>query len=149
MEKEATKKTFGEKLKEHFTTTTLVLIPICAGINLIGGWLASSLKLPVFLDMIGTIVSAAIGGPWVAAVVGLLTNVFLAIVANPVYLPYALVSIGVGLLTGYMVKKGFFKSVGGYVVTWLVNTLLSVIIASAITIFVFGGATGATGTSAL
>ena len=48
-----------------------------------------------------------------------------------------------------MVKKGFFKSVGGYVVTWLVNTLLSVIIASAITIFVFGGATGATGTSAL
>jgi len=149
MEKEATKKPFGEKLKEHFTTTTLVLIPICAGINLIGGWLASSLKLPVFLDMIGTIVSAAIGGPWVAAVVGLLTNVFLAIVANPVYLPYALVSIGVGLLTGYMVKKGFFKSVGGYVVTWLVNTLLSVIIASAITIFVFGGATGATGTSAL
>jgi len=148
MEKEVTKKTFGEKLKEHFTTTTLVLIPICAGINLIGGWLASALKLPVFLDMIGTIVAAAIGGPWVAAVVGLLTNTFLSIVANPVYLPYALVSISVGLLTGYMVKKGFFKSFGGYVVTWLANTLLSVIIASSITILVFGGATGVTGTSA-
>lgn len=149
MEKEAEKMTFGEKFKKHFTTTTLVLIPICAGINLIGGWLATTLKLFVFLDMIGTIVAAAIGGPWVAAVVGLLTNIFMAIVANPVYLPYALVSIGVGLLTGYMVQKGFFKSFGGYVITWLANTLLSVIISSAITILVFGGSTGATGGSAL
>lgn len=149
MEKEVTKKTFGQKVKENFTTTTLVLIPICVGINLIGGWLATTLKLFVFLDMIGTVVAAAVGGPWVAAVVGLLTNIFMAIVANPVYLPYALVSIGVGLLTGYMVKKGFFKSFGGFVVTWLANTVLSVIIASAISIFLFGGSTGATGGAAL
>lgn len=147
MTTETAKKTFLEKFKENFTTTTLVLIPICAGINLVGGWLASTFKLNVYLDMIGTIVSAAIAGPWVAAVVGLLTNVFLSIVANPVYLPYALVSIGVALCTGYMVKKGFFKSIGGFVITWLVNTLVSVIIASAITILVFGGVAGATGSA--
>jgi energy-coupling factor transport system substrate-specific component len=148
MSEAVSKASFGDRVKANFTTTALVLIPICAGVNLVGGWLASSLKLPVYLDMIGTIVSAAIAGPWVAAVVGLLTNVFLAIVANPVYLPYALVSIGVGLLTGYMVMKGFFRTFWGYIATWLANTLLSVIIASAISILVFGGVTGATGTSA-
>jgi energy-coupling factor transport system substrate-specific component len=143
----ATKQSFWDGVKANFTTTALVMIPILAGINLVGGWLASTLKLPIFLDMIGTILAAALAGPWVAAVVGLLTNVFLALVANPVYLPYALVSITVGLLTGYMVKKGLFRNWGGVAITWIANTLASVIVASAITIWVFGGATGATGTS--
>jgi energy-coupling factor transport system substrate-specific component len=143
------KPSFFDRVKANFTTTALVMIPILAGINLVGGWLASTLKLPIFLDMIGTILAAALAGPWVAAVVGLLTNVFLALVANPVYLPYALVSITVGLLTGYMVQKGLFRNWGGVAITWIANTLASVIVASAITIWVFGGATGATGTSFL
>ncbi len=134
-------------IKEQFSTKSLVLIPIAVGINLIGGTLASALKLPLFLDMIGTIISAALAGPWVAALVGLLTNVFLALVSNPVYLPYSLVSIGCGLVTGYMIRGGMFKKVWGVVLTWLACTLLSVAISSTITVLVFGGATGATGTS--
>ena len=51
---------------------------------------------PLFLDMIGTIVIACLSGPWVSALCGLLTNVFLALVANPVYLPYSLVRDGGG-----------------------------------------------------
>lgn len=134
-------------IKAQFSTKSLVLIPIAVGINLIGGTLASALKLPLFLDMIGTIISAALAGPWVAALVGLLTNVFLALVSNPVYLPYSLVSIGCGLVTGYMIRGGMFKKVWGVVLTWLACTLLSVAISSTITVLVFGGATGATGTS--
>lgn len=99
-------------IKAQFSTKSLVLIPIAVGINLIGGTLASALKLPLFLDMIGTIISAALAGPWVAALVGLLTNVFLALVSNPVYLPYSLVSIGCGLVTGYMIRGGMFKKYG-------------------------------------
>ncbi|HHT88063.1 MAG TPA: ECF transporter S component [Clostridiales bacterium] len=149
MGKAKTKMTFVEGLKAQFTTKSLVLIPIAVGINLIGGSLCATLKLPLFMDMIGTIITAVLAGPWVAALVGLLTNIFLAIVSNPVYLPYALVSIGSGLVTGYMVRAGFFKKVWGVVLTWLACTLVSVIIASTITILVFGGATGATGASVL
>src|SRR5512141_2951559 len=107
------KRSFMDDVKSNFTTMMLVMIPILAGINLVGGWLASTLKLPIFLDMIGTILAAALGGPWVAAVVGLITNIFLALVANPVYLPYALVSIATGLVTGFMIQAGFFKNWGG------------------------------------
>lgn len=138
---------FVANLRLEFSTKALVLIPITAGINLIGGFLASSLKLPLFLDMIGTIIAAALAGPWVAALVGLLTNVFLALVSNPVYLPYSLVSIASGLIAGYMIRAGLFKRIWGVVVTWLAVTFISVVIASTITVFVFGGATGATGTS--
>ena len=54
------KLTFVQGLKAQFSTKSLVLIPIAVGINLIGGTLASTLKLPLFLDMIGTILSAAL-----------------------------------------------------------------------------------------
>lgn len=145
----SSKKTFAEELKMQFSTKSLVLIPIAVGINLIGGTLCSALKLPLFLDMIGTIVIACLSGPWGAALCGLLTNLFLALVANPVYLPYALVSVLCGLVTGYMVKAGLFKKIWGVILTWLVCTLVNVISASCITIFVFGGATGVTGTSVL
>jgi energy-coupling factor transport system substrate-specific component len=143
------KRSFGASLKEQFSTKSLVLIPIAVGINLIGGTLCSTLKLPLFMDMIGTILAACLAGPWVAALVGLLTNVFLALVSNPVYLPYALVSIFCGIVTGYMVKAGSFKKIWGVVLTWLACTLVSVIVSSTITVCVFGGATGLTGTSIL
>ena len=145
----ARKLSFWEGIKAQFSTKCLVLIPIAVGINLIGGTLCSALKLPLFLDMIGTIVVACLSGPWVAALTGLLTNLFLALVANPVYLPYAAVSVLCGLVVGYMVKAGLFHKKWGVVVIWLVCTFVNAISASLITTFVYGGATGVNGTSVL
>lgn len=136
-------------LRAQFTTKSLVLIPIAVGINLVGGTLCSMLKLPLFLDTVGTLVVATLSGPWVAALTGLITNIFLAIVANPVNLPYAIVSILVGLTAGYLAKAGLFNKVWGVVVVWLVITLVNSVSASLITTFVFGGATGINGTSVL
>lgn len=141
------KMSFAEGLKAQFSTKSLVLIPIAVGINLIGGTLCSALKLPLFLDMIGTIVIACLSGPWVSALCGLLTNIFLALVANPVYLPYSVVSILCGLVTGYMVRAGLFKKIWGTILIWLTCTITNTISASLITIFVYGGATGVTGSS--
>lgn len=136
-------------IKTQFSTKSLVLIPIAVGINLIGGTLCSTLKLPLFLDTIGTIVIACLSGPWVAALCGLLTNIFLALVANPVYLPYAVVSVLCGLTVGYMAKAGLFAKPWGVVLVWLACTLVNAVSASVITVFVYGGATGANGTSIL
>ena len=133
----ARKLSFWEGIKAQFSTKSLVLIPIAVGINLIGGTLCSALKLPLFLDVIGTIVVACLSGPWVAAL------------TNPVYLPYAAVSVLCGLVVGYMVKAGLFRKKWGVVVIWLVCTLVNAISASLITAFVYGGATGVNGTSVL
>lgn len=136
-------------LRNQFSTKVVVLIPIAVGINVIGGTLSSVLKLPVFLDTIGTIVIACLAGPWVAALTGLLTNIFLALVANPVYLPYALVSVLCGLTVGYMVKAGLFRRIGGVILIWLALTVVNTLSASLVTFFVFGGATGVNATSFL
>lgn len=96
-------------------------------------------KAPIILDMIGTIVIACLSGPWVSALCGLLTNVFLALVANPVYLPYSIVSVLCGLITGYMVKAGLFKRIWGTVLIWIACTLTNTVSASLITILYMEG----------
>ncbi|MGG3283151.1 ECF transporter S component [Paenibacillus solani] len=133
---------FRRFLQTQFSTKSMVLIPIAVGINLIGGTLCSTLKLPLFLDMIGTVLIACLAGPWVAALCGLATNLFLSIVTNPVFLPFSIVSVLCGLVTGYLVKAGFFKNVFGAVITWLACTLTNAVSAAFITIFIYGGATG-------
>ena len=39
----------------HFSSQALVLIVISIAINMIGGQLASMVKLPIFLDSVGTL----------------------------------------------------------------------------------------------
>lgn len=138
-----------EQKRVGFSTKSLALIPIAVGINLIGGTLCSALKLPLFLDTVGTLIVACLAGPWAAALTGLLANVFLAIVANPVYFPYAVVSVLVGFTAGLMARAGMFRKPLGVVLVWLSVTLVNSVSASLITSFVFGGATGVTGTSVL
>ncbi|MEO1772485.1 ECF transporter S component [Candidatus Enterococcus ferrettii] len=141
------KKYFQAFLHKNFSTKALVLIPIAVGINLVGGTLCSALKLPLFLDMIGTVLVACLAGPWVAALCGLITNLFLAIVTNPIFFSYALVSVLCGVVTGYLVMAGFFKNIAGAICTWLACTLTNSFASSLITIFVYGGATGVNASS--
>jgi len=139
------KMSFLDRIKKHFTTTALVLIPICVGINLVVGWIVVTLKLPIYLDSIGTVLAGAMAGPWVAATVGLLTNVFLALIVNPIYLPYAVVSIALGLIVGFSAMKGWFRPWIPIIITWLCVALATITTATLISIFFFGGVPGATG----
>lgn len=53
-----------EKIKNNFNTQTWVLIPIAITINIAVGQIVLLLKLPVFLDLIGTVLVAVLCGPW-------------------------------------------------------------------------------------
>lgn len=125
----------------------IVLIPITVGINIVGGAIATSLKLPVWIDTIGTMVAAVLAGPWVAAVVGFLTNAFLALTTNPVYLPYSLVNVAIGIAVGIMAQRGWFGSPTKVLLGSIIVVFIQVLVASPISVFMFGGASGATGTS--
>lgn len=119
----------------------LVFVPVGIGINVIGGMLASSLKLPVFLDTIGTILSAAILGPWWGALTGGTTNIIMAL-SNPMDMWFALVNVAVGLIVGFAsVKFGFQK----WLVVALVALVVSIVapaIGTTIATYVYGGLTG-------
>lgn len=50
----------------QISSRTLVLIVVSIAINMIGGQITSMVKLPIFLNSIGTLICALLGGPWVA-----------------------------------------------------------------------------------
>lgn len=130
--------------KRDFSLIALLLIPVAIAINIVGFQLCQLLRLPIFLDSIGTILVGAIAGPWVGAVTGLLTNCINGIF-NPVYFPYALTSIMVGIVAGFLAKRGMFVKLWKVLIAGLILTFVATICSGLITAIVFGGATGSTG----
>ncbi|MDN7246973.1 ECF transporter S component [Planococcus shenhongbingii] len=129
--------------KDDFSLMAMLLIPIGVAINIVGFQLTNVLRLPIFLDTIGTILVGVIAGPWVALLAGLITNLINAIF-NPTYLPYALTSMAIGVGAGLLSKYGFFKSVPKTIISGIIITLIAVVVSAPITVLVFGGATGNT-----
>jgi len=146
-EKEKTKgRGFGAELKKEFSTYGLALIPIAIGINWAGGLFASALKLPMWLDTIGTMIAAVLAGPWVGLVAGGLTNIVKNLTFDPIGAAYGIVNAAIGLIIGYMYKKGAFtekSSIVSVFGTGLILAFVATIISAPITTFFFGGVTGA------
>ncbi len=59
----------------NFTTAALVLIPAAIGINYLGKLFAGLLKLPLWLDSIGTVLASMLAGPIIGAIAGIVNNI--------------------------------------------------------------------------
>lgn len=132
-------------IKKDFTMLALLLIPIAVAINFAGGQLASVLKIPLYLDTIGTIFVAMLCGPWVGGLAGLVTNLVLGI-ANPIFIPFAIVNVAVGLVTGFLARKNMFSIWWKWIISMVLMALASIITAAPIVVLMFGGVTSS-GTS--
>lgn len=104
-----------DSITRQFDTRIVVLIPAAMAINIVlGTAVASALKIPIYLDSIGTILVAALGGPLAGAVTGFLTNVVWTYLAPPPFqsafaAPFALVAVTVGLLAGTFARWGWLR----------------------------------------
>jgi len=124
------------------STIAWILIPIGVLINQIGNIIVMVLKLPIYLDSIGTIIVAILAGPWVAAITGFLTNVVSTIIIDPTALPYGIVNALIGVAAGYLALWGMFKNVWKTLISGLILTFVTVLSATPVDVFFFGGATG-------
>ena len=94
--------------KTKFDAAVIVLIPACIGINYLGKLFASVLKLPLWLDSIGTCIGGCLGGPIIGAICGAANNLIYGFSAGDnITLIYALTSLGIGAAVGIMARLGF------------------------------------------
>ena len=128
-------------IKEDFSMLALLIIPVGVAVNFVGGQLASILKLPMYLDTIGTIFAAMLCGPWVGAVTGGLTNVVTGI-ANPVNFAFIPVNVIAGLVTGFLARKQMFRVWWKWLISMFVMAWVSIIVSAPIVVLVYGGVTG-------
>jgi len=130
-----------EKIKNNFNTQTWVLIAIAIAINIAMGQIVVLLKLPVYLDSIGTVLVAVLCGPWAGALTGTLSNLIWGIAIDPNALPWWPVAFFIGLMAGFMAQWGFFKSWWKVVVTGFVVALTAAIVSTPIGVYLYGGIT--------
>lgn len=142
------KKTKTYSIKEDFSMVAILTIPICVAINVVGDQIVQLLKLPIFLDVIGTVLMAMLAGPWPAAVTGVLTNLCMGITDNPTLIPFAITSAACGIAAGLFARKKWFSAQKWkLLIIVLVLDLVTICTASPITIFAFGGVSGNGGQS--
>lgn len=125
-------------LKADFNLITILIIPIAIAINFIVGNLVLTLKLPLYLDSIGTFLVAILAGPWVGCVTGLL-SISINSIADPSLFPYALIAGVLGLVIGVLARKKMFTSVKKFVVSGILVSLIAVAMSVIIAYVFFGG----------
>jgi len=126
----------------QISTSSLVLIPAAVGINYLGKLFAGVLKLPLWLDAIGTMLAAMLSGPIVGALCGIINNVIYGLTIDPISFIYALTNMGIGLAVGIMAHKGWLNHIGGVIACGCVAAVVSAVISTPINVAFWGGQTG-------
>jgi hypothetical protein len=102
-------------ISSQFDTRTIVLMPVAIAINIVlGAAVANALKIPIYLDSIGTILVAALAGPIPGALTGFLSNMLWTYVVPPPFnsgaaAAFAIVAAVIGLMAGLIARAGWLR----------------------------------------
>ena len=102
-------------LAGQFGTRTYLLMAVGIGVNVIlGQTVASALKIPIYLDSIGTILVGVLCGPIAGALTGGLGNILWSYVIPPPfqYQPaaaFAITAVAIGVIAGLVGRAGFLR----------------------------------------
>jgi hypothetical protein len=99
----------------QFTTRVIVMMPIAIAINIVLGYTVQSvLKLPIYVDSIGTILVGCLAGPLPGAITGILSNLIWqyapGIGAGSSIGPFAVTAGVIGFMAGIWGYLGVFRS---------------------------------------
>ena len=92
--------------------TFLQFATLCAvglTLNVLGSLFVRSFALPIYLDTVGTIFIAALGGYVPGIIVGFFTN-FIASFFNNTEIYYGIVSVSIAWLTAFLAHKGYYEN---------------------------------------
>jgi energy-coupling factor transport system substrate-specific component len=123
-----------DSIKKDFNTMTWVLIPVAIAINVVIGQIVLLLKLPVYLDSIGTMLVAVICGPWAGALTGVLSNLIWGLAIDASAFPWFPVSLFIGFVTGWMARAGLFRNTWKVAITGFVVALTAAIVSTPIAV---------------
>ncbi|PFG38818.1 energy-coupling factor transport system substrate-specific component [Georgenia soli] len=130
----------GASIRRDFTLMAILLIPVAIAINVVGGQLAKTLQLWIFLDSIGTFLVAMLAGPWIGLVTGAL-SVLLLSVGDPTMAPWSVLAAAMGFLVGWLARRGMFVTWGRAALSALLVTIISVAVSVLLSYYLYGGFT--------
>jgi hypothetical protein len=99
----------------QFTTRTFTLMPVAIALNIVlGAAVANALKIPIYLDSIGTILVGVLCGPIAGAATGAITNLLWSYVIPPPFqsgpaAAFAITAVAIGLIAGFAGRMGILR----------------------------------------
>ena len=98
----------------QFSTRVITLMPVAIAINIVlGVTVQQVLKLPIYLDSIGTILVGVLAGPFAGALTGILSNLiwqYAPGIGGGTIGPFAITAAVIGLLAGLWGRLGVYRS---------------------------------------
>ncbi len=124
-----------------FTTRVWALMPLAVAVNVVMGKMVALLRIPLYLDSVGTILTAALCGPLPGALVGL-TSIGVFALTQPTFFPFIGTAVALGLMAGWLAPRGFFSSPQAAAVAGLFVGTVAAVLSAPVSAYVFGGVTG-------
>lgn len=97
----------------QFSTRVITLMPVAIAINIVLGYTVQTvLKLPIYLDSIGTILVGVLAGPLAGALTGILTNIiwqYAPGIGGGTIGAFTVVAGVIGLLAGVWGRLGVYR----------------------------------------
>ena len=126
---------------EKKRTYVLAFCGVAIAMNIVLGIITGALGIPLYMDTLGTVLTAVLAGPVPAMIVGLLSNVITGLIYSVSDIPFALVNVAVGLIVGLAAKKWDF-TLPVAIILGLILSAVCPAIGTPIGIYVYGGLNG-------
>ncbi|MCR4596832.1 MAG: HD domain-containing protein [Lachnospiraceae bacterium] len=127
---------FKVKKRENFKWVVLLCL-IGWILNLTGAAVASELRLPMYLDTIGTLLVAAIGGYLPGIAVGFVSN-YIKAYADQSAIYYECLSVIMAVVTAFYAERGWLKKIWGVISLTFLCALIGGGLGAILTWFLYG-----------
>lgn len=130
------------KFPKKLTVLQMCFLALAAVLNIAGANIALLLRIPLYLDTLGTFLSAMLFGPFYGMIPGLLSGLLTGFTTDIYSLFYLPVQLVTALAAGFLFYEKAFKT-GKYRILLFAAavTVPGTIVSASITAFLFGGIT--------
>lgn len=134
------------QVQRLFGTRVIVLMPLAIALNIVlGSVVGQVLRLPIYLDSIGTILVGVLAGPIPGLVTGVLTDLLWGYaipppVGSPTVGPFSITAGCIGLLAGILARLGVFQPHPGRNRRTLLLTAGAVVLVVGVTAYTYSRA---------
>lgn len=129
----------GRQISNELSGVGYPFLAFGIALNLAVGQISLALKIPMYLDSIGTVLVAVVCGPWSAIVAGVFSNLIASAFGNPALMFFIPVMVVIGAFTGFLAKAGWFRKWYLVVVGGILQGIIAALASAPISAYLFSG----------